>query len=458
MTAEKTAYEFETIELNSDRLDRPVELKRIVSDVEIFEHIQKPYLTGRILLLDDSAFYQDADILGSERIRIKLRSLEDDAIPFTKNFFISKVEKIQKIQDNAQVIAFHIVEDIFYRSSLLNINRSYTGQPRQILKTIADNFLDKKIEYDGKSIDRAPDIQNLKCIIPNWNPLQAMQWITKRASTSRGYPFYLYSTLVGNDLKFEDLGTILTRRSLNVDGIKHIVASTKAQDTINVLQARRLVKNHEFGEQEDLLSLIMNGFVASDLEYIDTLTEGTKSFSFDSKNDLFKKLVQDEILYKEQPNPPINYDEKLFDKYINEYKSVKYTKLGGSMAFRDSDEGTNPFKYDEWQNGYSESKTAAEYKLRMIRETFDKMLKKNPVTLNFDGLELIKGDFHKSIGQNIDVVFQRTQNNHEADPDDKKKSGKYLIYSVRHMFKSSVDKYDVSALCVKIGNAKRVDT
>ena len=128
------------------------------------------------------------------------------------------------------------------------------------------------------------------------------------------------------------------------------------------------------------------------------------------------------------------------------------------MAFRDSDEGTNPFKYDEWQNGYSESKTAAEYKLRMIRETFDKMLKKNPVTLNFDGLELIKGDFHKSIGQNIDVVFQRTQNNHEADPDDKKKSGKYLIYSVRHMFKSSVDKYDVSALCVKIGNAKRVDT
>ena len=36
MTAEKTSFEFETIELNSERLARPVELNRIVSDLEIF--------------------------------------------------------------------------------------------------------------------------------------------------------------------------------------------------------------------------------------------------------------------------------------------------------------------------------------------------------------------------------------------------------------------------------------
>ena len=54
MTAEKTSFEFETIELNSERLTRPVELNRIVSDIEIFEHIEKPYLTARMLLIDDS--------------------------------------------------------------------------------------------------------------------------------------------------------------------------------------------------------------------------------------------------------------------------------------------------------------------------------------------------------------------------------------------------------------------
>jgi len=451
MTAEKTSFEFETIELNSERLARPVELNRIVSDIEIFEHIEKPYLTARMLLIDDSSFYQDADILGSESVKIVIRSLEDGASPITKNFFISKIEKVQKIQDNSQVIAFHLVEDIFYFSSLININRHYTGSPIQILKNISKQFLSKEITNTG--IDK----QFLRCIIPNWSPIKAMEWIAKRASTSRGYPFYLYSTLVEKKLRFEDLASILTRTSLNGNGAKHIVASTKAQDTINVEQTRRLIKNHDFGTQEDLLSLIRNGLVSSNLEYIDTLTENTKKFKFDSKDDLFKKLTQDEILSKEQPNPPVNYNEKINNKFINDYQSAQFTKIGGSMSFRDSDGVTNPFKYVNWTNAYSETKNSAEYKLLIIQTAFDKMLKKNPLTINFDGMELIKGDFHKTIGQNIDIVFQRTQSNNVADPDDKKKSGKYLIYSVRHMFKKSVDKYDVSAMCVKIGNSKRVD-
>lgn len=451
MTAEKTSFEFETVELNSERLARPVELNRIVSDIEIFEHIQKPYLTAKLLLVDDSSLYQDADILGSEKIKITIRSLEEGSKAITKNFFIAKVDKAQKIQDNSQVISLQLVEDTFYISSLLNVNRSYSGNAQGIIRTIAKQFLQKDLLAEG-----LPQ-QFLECIIPNWSPIKAMEWVARRASTSRGYPFYLYATLVEQGLRFEDLGTILTRPSLNGSGAKHIVASTKAQDTLNVEQTRRLIKNHEFDNQEDLLSLIRNGFVSSNLEYIDTLTEGTRKFSFDSKNDLFKKLIQDEILSKEQPNPPINFNEKINDKFINDYKSYQFTKIGGSMSYRDSDGVTNPFQYTNWTNGYNETKSTAEYKLKIIQTAFDKMLKKNPLTINFDGMELIKGDFHKTVGQNIDIVFQRTQNNNQVDPDDKKKSGKYLIYSVRHMFKKSVDKYDVSATCVKIGNSKRVD-
>jgi hypothetical protein len=85
------------------------------------------------------------------------------------------------------------------------------------------------------------------------------------------------------------------------------------------------------------------------------------------------------------------------------------------------------------------------------------MLKKNPLTINVDGIEFIKGDFHKTIGSNIEVVFMNSQPEAEdgADARDKKKSGKYMIYSIRHMFKMSADMYDVSATCIKIGNLRR---
>ena len=60
----KTSFDFETIQLLSERLDRPIELNRIVSDIEIFEHLEKPYLTARMLLIDDSNLYQAAKLGG----------------------------------------------------------------------------------------------------------------------------------------------------------------------------------------------------------------------------------------------------------------------------------------------------------------------------------------------------------------------------------------------------------
>ena len=468
MTQERTSFDFITIQLLSERHPRPVELNRIVSDLEIFEHIEKPYLTARLLLIDDSNFYQDADIVGAERILIRLKSQEDGARGIEKTFFIHKVEKDQKIQDNASSVLIHLVEDIFYISTLQNVNRYYSGRPSEIIRKISKEFINKEllINPDAELGRRNPnDNQQVELIVPNMHPLDAMQWVKTRANTNRGYPFYLYSTLVGDNLRLEDLGTILLRESLNEGDrdANFVASSVKTQDTMNVTQQRRAIENFEFLSQENLLDVIERGLISSNYEFIDTLTENTRSFAFDIKDDLFKKLQLDGILSQKQPNPGISFDEKINDKNINQYKSRKSTYIGGSMAYRDSDASTDqpdPLKYVGWNNSYNETKNSAEYKLRVIKSAMDTMLKKNPLTINLNGLEFIQGDFHKTIGRNIDISFQATQESTEGNPDkeDKKKSGKYLIYSVRHMFKRTVDKYDVSMSCVKISSLRRNET
>ena len=455
MTQESTSFQFETIQLLSDRLDKPVELNRIVTDIEIFENIERPYLTAKMLLVDDSNFYQEADIQGSERIYIKILSSDEEAIAVEKTFFINKVEKVEKIQDNAQVIAFSLVEDCVYFSNLLNLNRHYSGKISKIIQTIGKNVLKKEVEVlDTDNVEQ----QNINVIVPNMHPLPAMQWLTKRATTARGYPFYLYSTLIGDKLSYRDLGSLLAAPALNAGkDIKYVVSSTKVQDTMNVIQMRRNIENHSFTGQENLLDIIRKGMISSSFEFIDTLTEKTRTFGYDAKDDLFKKLITDEILSQDQPNPPINFNEIIESKKINEYSNNHTTRIGGSMAFRDSDGVTNPFKYVNYTNSYSESKSGAEYKNRIIRQSLQTMLTKNPLSINVNGIEFIKGDRHKTIGNNIYIMFMTSlaQGNGEASPDDKKKSGKYLIYSMRHMFKKSVDKYEVSATCVKIGSLKK---
>ncbi len=453
MTQNNSGFLLSSVLLVSERLTESVELNRIVTDVEIFEHIEKPYLTGRIMVIDDSNFYENADIQGSERIQITIESTEEDSTPITKTFFVSKVEKIQKVQDNAQTLMIHLVEDVFYISSLKNINRHYTGSRSNIIGKIAQNFLNKKVFLTGK------DRSVIEVIVPNMHPLEAMMWLNKKAASARGYPFYLYSTLVGDDFRMENLGDILLRPALNAskDDAAFTISSVKAQDTMNVTLQRRVIENHNMSSQENLLDLIRKGLISSKFEYIDTLTENTKSFNYNSRKDVFAKLIHDGILSDAQPNPSIDYAELIDDKLIETYKSVKSTYVGGSMAYRDSDtaEGFTPFTYNAWNNSYGEYKTAADYKLNVISATMDAILKKNPFTISLNGLEFIKGDAHRTIGNNILIQVQATHDQAD-DAIDRKKSGSYLIYSVRHMFKKTVDKYDVSMNCVKIGSLKRV--
>ena len=452
MTQSNSGFLLKSVLLVSERLTESVELNRIVTDVEVFEHIEKPYLTGRIMLIDDSSFYENADIQGTERIQLTIVSSEEDSTPIVKTFFVAKVEKIQKVQDNAQTLMIHLVEDIFYLSSLKNVNRHYTGSRSNIIGKIAQNFLNKRVFLTGK------DKSVIEVIVPNLHPLEAMMWLNKKAVNSRGYPFYLYSTFVGDELRMENLGDILQRPALNAgeDDAAFSISSLKAQDTMNVTAQRRIIENHQINSQENLLDLIREGLISSKFEYIDTLTEDTRSIDYNSRTSLFKNLLDDGVLNEKQKNPQIDFAELIEDKTIDKFRPLTCTYIGGSMAFRDSDtaEGFTPFTYNAWNNSYGEYKTAADYKLNVISSTMDAILKKNPLIINLNGLEFIKGDAHRTIGNNISIAVQSTHDQAD-DKVDRKKSGDYLIYSVRHMFKKTVDKYDVVMNCVKIGNLQR---
>ena len=52
----KSPYQFQSVLLSSDRLAdySTIDIKNSVSDLEIFEHIEKPYLTAQIAFSDNN--------------------------------------------------------------------------------------------------------------------------------------------------------------------------------------------------------------------------------------------------------------------------------------------------------------------------------------------------------------------------------------------------------------------
>ena len=144
-------FKFQSILLQSDRLSGDIEMKNNVSDVEIYEHIDKPYLTGKLLFIDNQNVLQEVDFLGGETITITIKSLREDTVPIKNKFYISKVIGSKKVNDNTQAIVFHLVEDIGYISNLQYVNRFYSGKITEILNKLSINYFNgKKVNSNGK--------------------------------------------------------------------------------------------------------------------------------------------------------------------------------------------------------------------------------------------------------------------------------------------------------------------
>jgi len=69
-----------------------------------------------------------------------------------------------------------------------------------------------------------------------------------------------------------------------------------------------------------------------------------------------------------------------------------------------------------------------------------------------DGRGFISGDYHRTIGNTIRILFLANRPNNEEVKLDTKKSGDYIIYAAKHTL--TAEKYMLTFQCVKISSYK----
>ena len=414
-----------------------VDITAGVSNIDIYEHLDKAYLTGAISFRDDRDIISSMDIGGGEKVEIVLQSTRNDTKPVSKTFYLDNIVASSKLGDNVEFFILHLIEDIGYISNLKNINKRFSDNPSNIIKDISEDNLDKTVESSGIG-QKTMDV-----IVPNLNPIEAMHWIKNMTCTSSGYPFYLTSTLVDDHLSFVDLKTVLSAPVMNKD-----IPYTYGQGTMsvggspNLTAHRRVIKDYNFNGTEDLFTLIKKGLVGAEYRYIDVTAKpdltfaNTKNLSKDNK---FTFNVQDVVdLLEDQESPYYSDEYKVDNKSFHEFKSRSITQIGSTQAY---------------ENGSSinQSDDRANYKLNIINRSIDQLMKKNPLTLAVNGVDFLDGTSHQTVGRKIAVRFMR--NTAPEDTDyyfDNKKSGDYLIFSAKHSFDRET--YLVSLSCLKLSN------
>jgi hypothetical protein len=431
-------YTLVSVLIESDRLNKSVEVKNTVTDIDIYEHLDKPYLTGTLAFLDTTNAYTQMDVLGAESVTIKIRSTREDAAVITKKFIISKVIASQKANENSDMLVIQMVEDIAFYSNLQNVNRSYTGNALEISQKIAKNFLNKEIIVGNRTPKQA-----MKLIVPNLNPLESMVWLKNRAKTVEGLPFYLFSSLTSDKLLMMDLGSLIEEGIINK--VPYRYSESAAARSNDPDTKRRIIYSYIQKDMEDLYTMIQKGLIGSQNEFIDVLKNKRQSFHFDLMEDMLKPLLDKGIIQKNQPNVSYSSDYKFNEKSFGQYNSRSISRIGGIDPYRVSDDDPFPL-------AYGESRTLADYKLNIMSDAVNKLLKKTPMTINIPGVDFIDGDKHSTVGCMLRLEFPISLPNKAPDVSeiDTKKSGDYLVFAARHKFK--VDKYDLTLSCLKLAN------
>ena len=252
---------------NSDRnADLSVDIKRLVSSFQIFEHIEKSYLTAEVIFADTANLLQDIDFQGGEKLTLEICQSEErnDGFTIKKEFLINKIESVTRSDEVTDAVILHCIEYHVFKSSLQNISRSYTGSASGIISKLLAEYVERDLFSLG-----AESVDNLKVIIPNLNPLEACDWLKKRAVSEIGMPYYLYSVLGVENLIMRDLGSMLEDPVINKN-VPYIYAPSLNTAQLGPQKYYNIL-DFKISNNDDLRSIISEGLVGGEYYFYNTM-------------------------------------------------------------------------------------------------------------------------------------------------------------------------------------------
>lgn len=439
------------IAMSSDRLTKPLILASstsspLVLEVNIFEHINQPFLTGTLVFQDDQDIFRLAEMSGTERIEFEFESIIKEKPPVSKSFVITSINST-KTNDNTSLLSCSLIEDIGYYEMLSNYSKSYTGKGEDIIKSIVRDKFSK--EFDERLYK--PSRQSaFRYNIPYQTPFNAIKTILSKMTTDNGLPYFFHSTLNSEKFILTDMETILGREPFN-SGSPFVYSQAMVNNPSDRFENQIYnIAMLETGDNEDTLALAMSGAIGSRFIDIDITTGKANETHIDvlqtvkdlSNLNLMSDPTQKTPLVDElfTPDPTGSNSGN-----ISTYDPVRFS--GISMG---TFNGVNSF---------TEEDTLYDSKLQIIREGILNHLMKNQMSIYVPGFVFSDGNPLVSVGNQINISILRNTPTPTGDKQtiDEKRSGNFIVMAKRYLFNISNETLNVSIEVGRINNIEKMN-
>lgn len=177
-----------------------VDVSDLVISLSIFEAIDEMYLTGKLVIADNSALVTQLPIIGQEEVEVKFIRA---GVEIEHTFACTNVENVIKMLGETAGVELNLVSTKALTNQVSRFSKSYSGLASDIIQKIHTNFFEESIDI------QSPSSSAHHIVVPFSRPYDTISEILSSTIGSDGTPYYLFENLVGEGPILKSLGDIL---------------------------------------------------------------------------------------------------------------------------------------------------------------------------------------------------------------------------------------------------------
>ena len=202
MAKETEVFEKEQCKVNRCELigsdGNRIDLGENLLEVQVNQSIDAPFMTGYLLYNDSQDIPAIISLNGNELISLSFSQPGLEAIAFERTFRVYRLENRTPVGSSSSFFVLHFCSQEGVTNLTTRVNKAYSERfIAEIVGDILETYLNAKPRED--LIEPTVGLYNV--VIPDWRPIEAINWCCSRAYDLDNFAYHFYETRDGWNFK-----------------------------------------------------------------------------------------------------------------------------------------------------------------------------------------------------------------------------------------------------------------
>ena len=431
-----------------------IDIKFIMTELNIYESIYNNAVTGSIVIGDTKNQISRMEIQGLERIAFHLKTpgityRKEDVIDASEEtgepFHVYKITDRKQVNTGLMIYTLHFASREFMRNLRTKVSQAYDGKCD---RAVVDIMKDKDYLDSRKKLHVEPTGNSLKFVVPNLNPFDAINMIANKSlpEKSKGAGYFFYETTGG--YYFRSWQSMITNQGEFARPYKQNFYSQPAKIS-DVAEAR----DEKTGEEQDKVAREYQ--TVEQYQFINNFHDVAANTALGTYG---HRVISHNLFDKSYDIKDYNYHRD-FGKTPHtdtlKFTTNQYAIMDGAVDY-DNDKNVSDYAESRVSlqtiTPFMHDKDVGRYGLDVAADgtkTGQKISQYNQIAHGTNLLLTVKGQSQLEAGDLIrfNLADVNADNKNNANPNDPRFSGHYVITKVRHQVTG--DSYKMVLECAK---------